>query len=336
MPNMHPVNDNARISTFIMKKAAQAKMARVYPVGAISQGLEGSQLCNFADLKASGVMAVSDDGHPVMDDTLMRRALRSAQENDLRVISHCENLDLTAGGVMNAGPVAVQLGLAGIPNTSESTMVVRDIALSKKTGVPIHIAHVSTIESVQAIREAKSRGVAVTAETAPHYFLLTDAAVKQYGTHAKMNPPLGSAQDRKAIREGLSDGTIDVIATDHAPHSSLEKNVEFNKAANGIIGMETAVSLGLKLEQEGVISITGLIEKMAIAAARILKLEKNLKPGSTADITIIDPDIHYQVDVKKFQSLSKNCPFDGWRLTGKPVLTMVGGRVVFRDAQYFR
>ena len=333
MPNTHPVNDSARISAFILKKAARANMARVYPVGAISQGLEGRRLCNFADLKAAGVIAVSDDGYPVMDDRLMREALQSAHQNDLRVISHCENLELTAGGVMNEGPVAVQLGLVGIPNASESAMVVRDIALSEKTGVPIHIAHVSTAESVQAIREAKSRGVPVTAETAPHYFILTDAAVKKYGTHAKMNPPLGSAQDRTAIREGLSDGTIDVIATDHAPHSSLEKNVEFNKAANGVIGMETAVSLGLKLVQEGVISITGLVEKMAIAPAHIMGLENNLEPGSTADITIIDPDIHYKVDVKKFQSLSKNCPFDGWRLTGKPVLTMVGGRVVFEDAQ---
>jgi dihydroorotase len=223
------------------------------------------------------------------------------------------------------------MGLAGIPNTSESVMVVRDIALSERTGVPIHIAHVSTAESVQAIREAKSRGVAVTAETAPHYFMLTDAAVKEYGTLAKMNPPLGSDQDLAAIREGLTDGTIDVIATDHAPHSSLEKDVEFNKSANGIIGMETAVSLGLKLVQAEVISITALVEKMATAPARILGLEKNLQPGRTADITIIDPEIHYEVDSNKFQSLSKNCPFDRWQLTGKPVLTMVGGRVVFEE-----
>ena len=223
------------------------------------------------------------------------------------------------------------MGLTGIPNTSESAMVVRDIALSELTGVPIHIAHVSTAESAQAIREVKSRGVPVTAETAPHYFMLTDAAVKEYGTRAKMNPPLGSDQDRAAIREGLADRTIEVIATDHAPHSSPEKDVEFNKAANGIIGMEIAVSLGLKLVQEGVISITGLVEKMAAAPARILGLEKKLHSGRTADITIIDPDIHYEVDVNKFQSLSKNCPFDRWQLTGKPVLTMVGGRVVFEQ-----
>jgi len=331
MPNTLPVNDNARITAFILKKAAQLNSARVYPVGAISEGIEGKRLCNFAALKAGGAIAVSDDGRPVMDENLMEAALRVAQENDLRVISHCENLDLTANGVMNAGPVAVQLGLTGIPNASESAMVLRDIALSEMTGVPIHIAHVSTAESVRAIREAKSRGVPVTAETAPHYFMLTDAAVKEYGTLAKMNPPLGSDQDRGAIREGLSDGTIEVIATDHAPHSNPEKNVEFTKAANGIIGMEAAVSLGLKLVQEGVISLTGLVEKMATAPARILGLEKNLQPGRTADITIIDPDVVYKVDVNKFQSLSRNCPFDRWQLTGKPVLTMVGGRVVFEE-----
>ena len=331
MPNTLPVNDNARITAFILKKAARANSARVYPVGAISEGIEGKRLCNFSDLKAGGAIAVSDDGRPVMDEHLMHAALRVAQENDLRVISHCENLDLTANGVMNAGPVAVQMGLTGIPDASESAMVLRDIALSEMTGVPIHIAHVSTAESVRAIREAKSRGVPVTAETAPHYFMLTDAAVKEYGTLAKMNPPLGSDQDREAIREGLSDGTIEVIATDHAPHSKPEKNVEFTKAANGIIGMETAVSLGLKLVQEGVISLTGLVEKMATAPARILGLEKNLQPGRIADITIIDPDVVYEIDVNKFQSLSRNCPFDRWQLKGKPVLTMVGGRVVFEE-----
>jgi dihydroorotase len=331
MPNTRPVNDNARTTAFVLKKASRANLARVYPVGAISEGIEGKRLCNFPDLKASGAIAVSDDGRPVMDEHLMHAALRVAQENDLRVISHCENLDLTANGVMNAGPVAVQMGLTGIPDASESAMVLRDIALSEMTGVPIHIAHVSTAESVRAIREAKSRGVPVTAETAPHYFMLTDAAVKEYGTLAKMNPPLGSDQDREAIREGLSDGTIEVIATDHAPHSNPEKNVEFTKAANGIIGMETAVSLGLKLVQEGVISLTGLVEKMATAPARILGLEKNLQPGRTADITIIDPDVVYEVDVNKFQSLSRNCPFDRWQLKGKPVLAMVGGRVVFEE-----
>jgi dihydroorotase len=230
---------------------------------------------------------------------------------------------------MNAGAVAAELGLAGISNASESAMVERDIALSESTGAPVHIAHVSTAESVRALREAKSRNIAVTAETAPHYFTLTDEAVREQGTHAKMNPPLRAEKDRTAIRQGLADGTIDVIATDHAPHSGREKAVEFNQAANGIIGLETAVSLGLKLVQEGVISLTDLIEKMSNAPARILGLASGLHPGQPADITIIDPDMEYVVDVNKFQSLSRNCPFDGWRLKGRPVLTMVGGRVIY-------
>jgi dihydroorotase len=195
---------------------------------------------------------------------------------------------------------------------------------------------VSTAESVRALREAKSREIAVTAETAPHYFTLTDAAVREHGTHAKMNPPLRSSNDRAEIRKGLADGTIDVIATDHAPHSSREKAVEFNKAANGIIGLETAVSLGLKLVQEGVISITGLIEKMSTAPARILGLENGLQPGRPADVTIIDPDVDYAVDVNQFQSLSRNCPFDGWRLKGRPILTMLGGRIVYDGAKEFK
>jgi dihydroorotase len=263
----------------------------------------------------------------------MQAALTAAKSNDLAVISHCEDLNLAAGGVMNAGAVASRLGLAGISNASESAMVERDIALSESTGAPVHIAHVSTAESVQALREAKSREIAVTAETAPHYFTLTDEAVREHGTLAKMNPPLRSSNDRAAIRQGLADGTIDAIATDHAPHSSREKAVEFNQAANGIIGLETAVSLGLKLVQDGVISITDLIEKMSIAPARILGLTSGLQPGRPADITIIDPDVDYVVDVNQFQSLSRNCPFDRWRLKGRPVLTMIGGRIVYDGAQ---
>jgi dihydroorotase len=237
---------------------------------------------------------------------------------------------------MNAGPVAAELDLAGISNASESVMVKRDIALSKATGAPVHIAHVSTAESVVAIRQAKSEGLAVTAETAPHYFLLTDAAVREWGTHAKMNPPLRSEKDRAAIRQGLADGTIDVIATDHAPHSEREKAVAFETAANGIIGLETAVSLSLTLVQDGVISLTELIAKMSTHPARILGLECGLQPGGTADITIIDPDVVYKVDAVRFQSLSRNCPFDGWRLTGRPVLTMVGGRVVYHDLKEYK
>jgi dihydroorotase len=300
-------------------------------VGAISIGLEGKEICDFNQLKACGVVAVSDDGNPVMDDNLMQDALAAAKSHNLPVISHCEDLNLVAGGVMNAGTVASDMKLAGISNASESVMVERDIALSELTGAPVHIAHVSTAESVLALREAKSRGLRVTAETAPHYFMLTDEAVRQCGTHAKMNPPLRSVEDRETIRRGLADGTIDVIATDHAAHSSREKAIEFNKAANGIIGLETAVSLGLKLVQEGVISLTELIEKMSTNPARILGLENGLRPDRPADITIIDPHVSYKVDVKQFQSLSRNCPFDGWQLQGKAILTMVDGRIVFEE-----
>jgi dihydroorotase len=237
---------------------------------------------------------------------------------------------------MNAGPVAAELNLAGISNVSESEMVKRDIALSKATGAPVHIAHVSTAESVGALRQAKSEGLAVTAETAPHYFLLTDAAVRKWGTRAKMNPPLRSENDCAAIRQGLADGTIDVIATDHAPHSDREKAVAFDAAANGVIGLETAVSLSLKLVQEGVISITDMIAKMSTHPARILGLACGLQPGGIADITIIDPQVAYEVDVSRFQSSSRNCPFDGWRLVGRPVLTMVGGRVVYKGSNKFK
>ena len=331
MPNTNPVNDNQQVTEYILSKAARANFARVYPVGAISKGIEGRQLCEFEKLKAGGAIAVSDDGRPVMDDQLMQKALETAKRCGLLVISHCENLNLNAGGVMNAGPVADQMGLAGIPNSNESAMVVRDIALSERTDAPVHIAHVSTAESVLAIREAKLKGIAVTAETAPHYFMLTDDAVREYGTHAKMNPPLRSAKDHAAIRTGLADGTIDAIATDHAPHAVHEKTVEFDKAANGIIGLETSVALGLKLVEEGALSLTDLIEKMSTGPARILGLENSIRMGGPADITIIDPDVIYEVDAAKFQSLSQNCPFDGWRMKGKPVLTMVGGQIVYES-----
>ena len=261
----------------------------------------------------------------------MRRALEYAKGFGLPVISHCEVLDLAANGVMNEGALATRMGLVGIPNAVESIMVMRDIALCELTEAPLHIAHVSTIESVCAIRDAKSRGVCITAETAPHYFTLTEDAVEGYNTNAKMNPPLRSGRDREAVLEGLSDGTIDVIATDHAPHSSIEKDVEFDLAANGIIGLETSVALSLKLVENNVITITDLIAKMSTNPARILGLDQGIKKGMPADITIIDPDITYKVDAACFQSLSRNTPFDGWDMKGKAVLTMVGGKVVFEQ-----
>jgi len=329
MPNTNPVNDNTQITEYILKKARLANIVRVYPVAAISPGLKGKGLCEYGDLKKAGAIAVSDDGNPVTDSQLMRRALEYAKGFGLLVISHCENFELVANGVMNEGAVATRMGLSGIPNAAESSMVMRDTGLCELTGARLHIAHVSTVESVNAIRNAKARGVNVTAETAPHYFTLTEDAVKGYNTNAKMNPPLRSSRDREAILEGLHDGTIDVIATDHAPHSSIEKDVEFDLAANGIIGLETSVSLGLRLVENKVITMTDLIAKMSTNPARITGLYSGIKKGSPADITIIDPDVVYEVNADSFQSLSRNTPFDGWKMKGGAVLTMVGGKVVF-------
>ena len=329
MPNTDPVNDSVQITEFIRTKAAEADLVRVYPVAAVSKGLEGKTLCDFEALKQAGAVAVSDDGNPVMDSLLMRRALESAAANDLTVVSHCEDFSLAVDGVMNEGAVSKALGYAGIPNASESIMVLRDIALSELTGAAVHIAHVSAAESVRAIRNAKARGIKVTAETAPHYFMLTENAVKESGTHAKMNPPLRTESDRKAICQGLADGTIDVIATDHAPHSSKEKTIAFASAANGIIGLETSVSLSLNLVRDGILSLGQLVAKMSTNPARIIGLENSVRAGHPADVTIIDPDLSYTVEAEKFQSLSRNTPFDGWHLTGKPVLTMVGGRIIY-------
>jgi len=334
MPNTNPVNDCRQVTEYIVKKAVKADTVRVYPVAAISKGLKGDNLCEYGELKDAGAIAVSDDGNPVMNSQLMRRALEYSSGFKLPVISHCEDLDLVSGGAMNEGEVATKMGLSGIPNAAESIMVLRDISLCELTGVPVHIAHVSTRESVRAIRDAKKRGVPVTAETAPHYFLLTDVSIKDYNTNNKMNPPLRTDQDREAICQGLFDGTIDAIATDHAPHSIIEKAVEFDQAANGIIGLETAVSLGLKLVEAGIIDLTDLIEKMSKNPARILGLKIGLEIGKTADITIIDTEISYCIDAGRFQSLSRNTPFDGWDVKGRAVLTMVGGKIVFRDEHF--
>jgi dihydroorotase len=331
MPNTNPVNDSREVTEYILSRAAKANRVRVLPVGAISKGLDGKQLSEFNELKSAGAVAVTDDGLPVTNSLLMRRALEYAKGFGLPVISHCEDKDLVSNGVMNEGETATRMGLAGIPNAAESIMVARDIFLCELTGVPVHIAHVSTKESVNIIRDAKKRGAPVTAETAPHYFSLTDKAVKGYETNAKMNPPLRSEQDQKAIWEGLADGTIDVIATDHAPHSDMEKEVEFDRAANGIIGLETSLSLGLKLVENNVLSLSRLIEKMSKNPARILGIENALEIGNPADITIMDLERFYTVDAGNFQSKSRNTPFDGWQMKGKAALTMVDGRIVFDD-----
>ncbi|MBW2220409.1 MAG: dihydroorotase, partial [Deltaproteobacteria bacterium] len=278
----------------------------------------------------AGAIAVSDDGRPVINDQLMRRAMEYAKGFNLLVISHSENLELTAGGSMNEGPISTRMGLAGIPNAAESVMVMRDIALCELTSARLHIAHVSTHESVRAIRDAKNRSVPVTAETAPHYFTLTDETVSGYRTNAKMNPPLRSQKDVEAIKEGLADGTIDVIATDHAPHSTLEKDVEFDKAANGIIGLETSLPLSLALVRDGVLQMETLIEKMSKNPGRILGLNNKIEKGQPADLTIIDAETEYDADPDAFFSFSRNTPFAGMKMKGRAAATIVNGCIVFR------
>ena len=335
MPNTDPVNDNRQTTEYIIERAKNAGCVRVYPVAAITKGIAGSVLCEYGELKDAGAIAISDDGKPVMDSLLMRKAMEFAREFGLLIISHCEDLNLVQGGAMNEGPVATRMGFTGIPNAAESIMVERDISLCELTGAPLHIAHVSTAESVRVIRDAKKRGLPVTAETAPHYFTLTDEAVEAYHTRAKMNPPLRSTIDREAITEALADGTIDAIATDHAPHSSIEKDLEFEKAANGIIGLETSVPVSLTLVENGILTFPQLIEKMSTNPARILGLDNRLKVGNPADITIIDPNLPHKIDAGNFRSLSRNTPFDGWDVKGKAVLTMVEGKTVFRDEGFF-
>ena len=326
MPNTKPVNDSRAVTALILSQAEKAD-ARVYPVAAISKNSEGSALTEFGELRANGVVAVSDDGLPVRDSQLMRRALEYADDHNLLVISHSEEPSLS-NGVMNEGIVSTRLGLKGISNAAESIMVYREIALAECLGKRVHIAHVSTAMSAELIHAAKARGVRVTAETAPHYFTLTDEAVMGYNTNAKMNPPLRTEKDRQAIRQGLADGTFDAIATDHAPHSILEKEVEFDRAMNGIIGLETSLPLSLALVRDGVIDEKKLIELLSVNPARILGVEGgNLSVGSIADVTVINPDLQFSYTEEHVVSKSKNSPFLGKRLQGRAVYTILGGRI---------
>ncbi len=335
MPNTDPINDNRAVTEFILRQAAVCGLANVYPIACISKGSEGKVLAEFGDLKEAGAVAFSDDGQPVADSGLMRSALEYAASFDLPVISHCEDTDLTSGGLMNESRVSTELGLRGIPNIAEDVMVARDIAIAEYTGLPVHIAHVSTGGAVRLIRDAKGRGVRVTAETAPHYFTLTDEALKDYDTNLKMNPPLRASEDVKAVKEGLRDGTIDVIASDHAPQSGIEKEVEFEYAANGIIGLETSFALSLSLVREKILSLGQLVLKMSANPAAVLHLGKGtLKPGSIADISVIDLSREWIVDARQFHSKSRNSPFDQWELKGKAVMTIVGGEIKYRDREF--
>ena len=332
MPNTKPVNDSRSVTEFILRQARIAGLARIYPIAAISMGSEGAVLSEFSDLRKAGAVGFSDDGKPVAGSHLMRIALEYAHQFGLPVISHCEDLQLSKGGLMREGPVSAQLGLAGIPSLAEEIMISRDIAIAEYTGTAVHICHVSSSGSVEIIRKAKAKGVKVTAETAPHYLFLTDESLRDFDTNKKVNPPIGGRADAQALREGLRDGTIDAIASDHAPQSSVEKDVEFEFAANGIIGMETSLGLCLKLVEEGVLTLPQLIQKMSCAPAAILKvLGGTLEQGTPADITVIDPGRKWTVNVDAFKSKSRNCPFNGWELKGKSVMTIVGGEIKYRE-----
>ena len=334
MPNTDPINDHAPVTEFILKRATEAARARVYPIGAVSVGSKGEQLTEIADLRAAGCVAITDDGRPVATALLMRRALEYAAMVGIPVIDHCEDPSLKADGVAHEGAVAGLLGLRGIPGTAESIMVERDISLAEMVGGRVHIAHMSARQSLRAVRAGKDRGVAVTAEVTPHHFVLTDEALAEHGgydTNLKMNPPLREAADRDAMIEGLRDGSIDVIATDHAPHHADEKALEFDRAPFGIVGLETAVPLCLdRLVHAGVIALPRLIELLTINAARALGLPGGtLIEGAPADLTVLVPDATVTIRAAAFKSKSKNTPFDGWTLKGAVGATIVGGRSVF-------
>ena len=331
MPNTKPVIDNKTVANYIINKAKSEGFCNVFPVGSITYGLSGDRMSEMGELKESGCVAVSDDGKPVHNSELMMRSLQYADGIGIMVISHAEELELVGEGVMNEGFTSTEMGLKGIPRVAEDIATARETMLAEYTGTPIHIAHVSTKGSVRIIREAKARGVKVTCETAPHYFTLTDDAVRGYNTSAKMNPPLREAADVAAIKEGLKDGTIDAIATDHAPHHQDEKDVEFNLAMNGIIGLETSLPLSLGLVREGVLTLNQLIDKMSGNPSKILNLNRaTLKAGSLADITIIDPAIEWVVEADKLASKSKNSPWLGQKMKGAATMTIVGGNPVYK------
>ena len=336
MPNTSPVNDNAGVTQYILKKAAEANLARVYPIGAVSIGQKGEQMAELGELKEAGCVAVTDDGHPIRTAMLARRALEYTKMFDMLVIEHCEDPSLKGDGVAHEGVVASKLGLRGIPGEAESIMAQRDIALAELTGGRIHIAHMSARQTLDAVRYGKSRGANVTCEVAPHHFILTDAllaAPVAYDTNTKMNPPLREEADRDAMLQGIVDGSVDVIATDHAPHHYDEKHVEFDRAPFGITGLETCVSLCFdRLVHTGLITLGRLIELLSVNPAHILRIPGgSIQEGAPADLTVLAPDLHVTVDAASMKSKSKNTPFGGWELRGGVAATIVGGRVVYTN-----
>jgi dihydroorotase len=330
MANTNPVNDNAAVTRFIIERAAGANLARVYPIGALSQGLKGEALAEIGEMRAAGIVAVSDDGKPVADAGLMRRALEYCTMFGLPVIDHAEDPGLSCGGSMHEGETSVRLGLKGIPAASEEAMVSRDILLAELTGGRLHVAHASTKGTVALVRAAKARGVRITAEVTPHHFTLTDEAVADYDGNAKMNPPLRGDDDREALIRALADGTIDAIATDHAPHHRDEKTIEFEHAAFGVVGLETALPLSLRLLERGVLRPIDLVRRMSTTPAEILGVGGGrLRAGEVADVAIVDPTLEWRVDAAGFRSRSKNSPFLGWTMKGRATTTIVGGRLVY-------
>ncbi len=330
MPNTQPVNDDQSVTEFITAQARRSSPVRVYPIGAITKGLKGEELSEIGDLVRLGCVAISDDGMPVSSGFLMRKALEYARMFDIPVVNHAQDLHLSNDGVMNEGFVSTVLGLRGIHAVSEETMVHRDILLAELTCGRLHVPHISTANSVDLVRQAKRRGIRVTCEAAPHHFTLTDEAVRGYDTSTKMNPPLRAAADREAVLAGLADGTIDAVASDHAPHCAEEKDVEYDRAPFGIVGLETSVALGLdRLLASGLLDLTRFVQLYSCNAARILKLPGgSLSPGAPADVTVVCPGLETHVKPSSFRSRSRNTPFGGWTLKGAVTMTIVNGEIV--------
>ncbi len=332
MPNTDPINDNASVTDYILLKAFKEGVVNVFPIGAITKGEKGEELAEIGEMYEAGCIGISDDGMPVINSNLMRRAMEYVRSFNIPVISHTEDKYLSDNGVVNEGKYSTLLGLKGIPNAAEEVMVARDIHLSELTGTHLHICHVSTEGSVRIIRDAKKRNVNVSAEATPHHFTLSHEEVLNYNTSAKMNPPLRSEKDVKAIQKGLKDGTIDVIATDHAPHSEDEKNVEFDKAPFGIVGLETALPLSLTLTDKKILTLNQIIEKLTVLPSKIINIDRGtLGKNKIADVMIFDPKEHFTINKSKFYSMGKNTPFDNYKLRGKVKYTIVSGKVVYTD-----
>ena len=332
MPNTDPVNDNRSVTELIISQAKETSIVNVLPIGAITKGLKGETLSDMGELKAAGCIGYSDDGRPVSDSELMRRALEYSKMFDLPCIQHSEVLELTRGGSMNEGIVSTELGLKGMPTEAEDIMVHRDICLLPKTGGRLHVAHISSGGAVDLVRQAKAKGLPVTCEVAPHHFTLTHDACRGYDTNAKMSPPLRAERDIEMIKEGMKDGTIDFIATDHAPHDLVDKQMELSKACFGIVGLETALPLTLKMVDEKVISLEKAIDMLTFQPNRVFGLDKGtLGIGKAADITLFDEKMEYSIDPSKFKSRSKNSPYKGWNVRGKILRTLVNGKTVFKN-----